>query len=224
MPTPAWRKLGAKNLLVATTDATSEGTAVAVQVQLLDLGGQVVPILIYSQDRKMLQSLQGELDAAIGSIQLTAPAPAPPPAEPAAGGARKLTTITLKDIAGSWSTHDQVVTTYVDSHTGGYSGTQATSVQEWFDIAADGTYARRFQGFANGHVIRESAKGAITMAPDAILFTEGGKVVRRYHFLEMAVDADGAAHWKLLDAQYPVTPPNIGLYGETWGRPAPKKN
>lgn len=228
VPAPAARKLNTRNILEGVTEVTVDGSPVTLDVQLVEVAGQVVPTIIYTQDRKMLQGFRGDVDKMLASIQVAKPpepepAPAPAPAPAPVGGARKLTTITLADIAGSWSSHDQAITTYVDSNTGGYSHTQATSVQDWYEIAADGSYSHRFQGLANGHVVRESSKGTVSLGADGVVFTEGGKVVRHYHFLELAIDTTGAAHWKLIDFQYPLNSANIGLYGETWGRAAPKK-
>jgi hypothetical protein len=226
VPTPAARKLGGRNVLEGSMETIAQGSPVIVDVLLLEAGSQVVPTLVYTQDRKTQKALQPDLDKMIASIAVTAtdPAPAPVAAAPVATtGARVLPTITLNDIAGSWNTHDQAVTTYVDGSTGAYSGTMATSVQEWYEIKADGSYTRKFQGLSNGHVIRESGKGVIALTADAIVFTEDGKEKQRMHFIEFAIDADGNAHWKLLDAQYPTTKPNIGLYAQKWVRVVAKK-
>jgi len=229
VPKPLARKLAGRNLLEGVADTTMQGSNVTVEVILVEVGAQVVPVLLYSQNRAMLKALQADTDKMLASLQVAAPipaaapTPAAAPAAPATSGARMLTTVTLADLAGSWSTHDQAVTTYVDGSTGAYSGTMATSTQDWFQIKADGTYTRSFQGLANGHVVRETGKGAITLAPDAIVFTEAGREYRRFHFLQFAIDADGTAHWQLLDAQYPITKPNIGLYAEKWVRAVVKK-
>ncbi|HET9987286.1 MAG TPA: hypothetical protein VFQ65_02180 [Kofleriaceae bacterium] len=231
VPKPVARKLAGHNLLEGVADTTMQGSNVTVEVILVELGAQVVPVLVYSQNRAMLKTMQPDTDKMLASLQLAAPAPGPGPAPvpaptqpaPATSGPRMLTTITLADLAGSWSTHDQAVTTYVDGSTGAYSGTMATSTQDWFQIKADGSYTRTFQGLANGHVVRETGKGTITLAPDAIVFTEAGREYRRFHFLQFAIDADGTAHWQLLDAQYPITQPNIGLYAEKWVRAVVKK-
>jgi hypothetical protein len=233
VPKSAARKIGARSALEGIADTTMEGSNVTAELILLDAGTQVVPALIYTQSRAMLKTLQPEIDKMLATVQVAEVAPAAPTAPQAAPqvapppvattGPRTLTTVTLADLAGSWSTSDQAVTTYVNSSTGAYSGTSATSTQDWYQIKADGTYTRSFQGMANGHVIRETGKGAITLGADAIVFTEGGRERRRYHFLEFTIDADGTAHWKLLDAQYPVTSPNIGLYGEKWVRAVVKK-
>ena len=240
IPKPSARKIGGRNVLEAAAEAQTEGSTVTMSVLLLETNGQIVPTVVYTQDRKMLKSFRADLDKMIASIQGTPPAktdpppappaadPTPPAADPAppaadAGGARKLTNITLKDIAGSWSTHDQAITTYVNSSTGAYSGTMATSVQDWYEIKADGSYTRKFQGMSGNQVVRENAKGTITMTPDAIVFTEGGKQHMKVHFLEFAIDAEGGAHWKLIDFQYPLNAANIGLYAETWFRAGAKK-
>lgn len=228
VPKPAARKLAGRNLLEGVADTSMQGSNVTVEVILVEAGAQVVPVLLYTQTRAMLKTLQPDTDKMVASIQLAAVAPAPAvappaPAAPATSGPRMLTTITLADLAGAWSTHDQAVTGYVDSSSGAYAGTAVSSTQDFYQIKSDGTYTRTFQGLSNGHVVRETGKGAITLAPDAIVFTEGGREYRRFHSLQFAIDADGTAHWQLLDAQYPVTRPNIGLYAEKWVRAVAKK-
>lgn len=222
VPKSAARKIGARSVVEGIADTTMEGSNVTAELILLDAGTQIVPALIYTQSRAMLKTLQPEIDKMLATLQVAEAAPqaapqaAPAPAAPT--GPRTLTTITLADLAGSWSTSDQAVTTYVNSSTGAYSSTSATSTQDFYQIKSDGSYTRSFQGLANGHVVREKGSGAITLGADAIVFTEGNRERKRYHFLEFTIDADGTAHWKLLDAQYPLTSPNIGLYAEKWVR------
>jgi hypothetical protein len=227
VPKPTSRKLGARNLLEGSADTTTEGSNVTMNVILVEANGQIVDALVYTQNRAMLKALQPDIDKMLGSLQVAAPAAAPEPvaapAPVATGAARVLTTIALKDLAGAWSTHDQAVTTYVNSSSGAYAGTQTSATQDFYDIKADGTYAHRFQGLANGHVVRESSKGTVSLAGDAIVFTGSDGDVHRFHFLEFAIDADGTSHWKVLDAQYPINSANIGLYAEKWVRVVAKK-
>lgn len=221
IPKPTARKLAGRNMVEGVADTTMQGSNVTMSVILVETGGQIVDALVYTQNRAMLRTLAPDVDKMLASIQVAAPAPAAAPA--ATGGARVLTTISLADLAGSWSTHDQIVSTYVNSSTGNYSSTSTTATQDFYDIKADGSYAHRFQGLANGHVVRETSAGKISLAGDAIVFSENGREVHRYRLLELAIDADGTAHWKMLDAQYPVTSPNIGLYAEKWVRIPAKK-
>ncbi len=216
VPKPAARKLAGRSVLEASAEPTSDGQKVFVDLIQLASGGQVVSTLIYTQDRKMMQGFQATLEKTVASIQVAPaakpepppvanPAPGPPP--PDSSGARKLTSITLDDIAGSWDTHDLSV-----------SVGDATSVQNWYQIKPDGAYERQFQGIANHHVVRETGKGKITLTPDAIVFTEDNREYKNLRFLELRIDADGTAHWKLLDSSYPPTDGNIALYAENWIR------
>jgi hypothetical protein len=233
VPKSAAHKIGGRGALEGVADTAMDGSNVTAELILLDAGTQIVPALIYTQSRAMLKTVQPEIDKMLATVQVADAAPAapaapqvaPPAAPPpvATSGPRTLTTVTLADLAGSWATSDQAVTTYVNGSTGAYSSTSATSTQDWYQIKSDGTYTRSFQGLANGHVIRETGKGTITLATDAIVFTEGNREHKRFHFLEFTIDADGTAHWKMLDAQYPVTSPNIGLYAEKWVRAVVKK-
>ena len=217
----AQRKLGARILLEAALETTSDGQTVLADLMMLDAGGQVVSTLVYTQDRKMLKALQGDLDKIVGSIKVAPrkaadapppPAPsAPPPAaapapaapEPPATGARVLKHITVADLAGSWSTVDSETTGQADS-SGGSPSVTATASAEWFEIKADGSYTRKYRGLANHHVVYETGKGQISMTPDAIVFTENGKEARRLRFLELRIDGDGTGHWHVLDASYEV--------------------
>jgi hypothetical protein len=130
----------------------------------------------------------------------------------------------VTDLAGEWRHGEGSVTDYVNRSTGAFVTSSTIFFGETFVIAADGHFAYRFSGRANNHTVREQSTGVLELGGEFLVFRDNpGPHERRYRFISYQPAISGSTVLTLLDGQYPVTGPNIGLYGEKWIRAEPGK-
>jgi hypothetical protein len=117
------------------------------------------------------------------------------PQKPLAGLLKQ--SITMADLVGTWDNGAASVTTYVDSSSGNYAGTDTTFFTENYTIKPDGTFDHRFQGRTGNHTVREVASGTITLSGAYILvkFTAGESKgsVYKYQFVAFMTLPNGGA-------------------------------
>jgi hypothetical protein len=116
------------------------------------------------------------------------------PQKPLAGLLKE--SITMADLAGTWDNGAAGVTTYVDSSTGNYAGTDTTFFTENYAIKPDGTFEHRFQGRTGNHTVREVESGNITLSGGDIIvnFTSGDRrSTYRYQFVAYMTLPNGGA-------------------------------
>lgn len=104
------------------------------------------------------------------------------PQKPLAGPLKE--SITMADLAGTWENGGASVTTYVDSSSGNYSGTDTTFFGESYTIKSDGMFDFRFQGRTANHTVREAGSGTITLSGGYVYvrFTGGDRKGSSYKY------------------------------------------
>ena len=222
VPAATRRTLGKRTVYEGAMAVTNDGQAVHAHLIMLDLGSQVVSVLIYTQDAKMLAAYRRQLDWLMSNIQVAAspppaqPAPAPQ-ARPAPGAPRMLTTITLADLVGTWRTGAGASTDFYNSTTGNYSGSVTGVYGETLTIKANGAYAKGFSGMVNGHVLKSSSSGTVSLSGGFVVFSDG-KAVRNMRLIDYAIAPDGTVRVRLLDGHYDLTKGNVDFYAEAYVR------
>jgi hypothetical protein len=118
------------------------------------------------------------------------------PPKPLLGRLRK--TITMADLVGKWALGGASVTSYFNSSSGNYSGTDTSFFREDYVVRADGTYESKFQGRSSNQTIRESDSGKIVLEGGLIIITSRQHGARRNQFVAFMEQPDGAAVLSLL--------------------------
>ena len=116
------------------------------------------------------------------------------PQEPLAGPLKM--SITMADLAGTWSEGGANVISYVHPGTGNYGGTDTTFFSEWYTIKPDGSFTSSFQGRTANHTVREKSSGTIILDGGYIIVkpTGGDRIIStRYQFIAYMVLPNGAA-------------------------------
>jgi hypothetical protein len=116
------------------------------------------------------------------------------PQEPLAGPLKE--SITMSDLVGTWEHGGASVTSYVNSSSGNYAGTDTTFFGESYTIKSDGTFDFRFQGRTGNHTVREVGSGTVTLSGGFIIvrFTGGDRrSAYRYQFIAFMTVPKGGA-------------------------------
>jgi hypothetical protein len=110
--------------------------------------------------------------------------------------------ITMADLVGTWDNGAASVTTYVNSSSGSYSGTDTTFYTENYTIRPNGTFEHRFQGRTGNHTVREVDSGNINLSGGYVVvnFTGGESrgVTYRYQFVAFMTMPNGGAVLSLI--------------------------
>lgn len=149
-------------------------------------------------------------------------------------------TITMADLAGEWSTGDAAVTSYYNSSSGNYAGTDTTIALASYSIRANGTFEQSFTGRASNHTVREKSSGTVSLSDGFIILRttagDGKGTMVKFQFIAYMVMPNGAVVLTLIRVGYDLnaegyTPERLvyacghargiiscGPSGETWSR------
>ena len=175
---------------------------------------------------------------------LTIRDPFPPrpeyPEKPLAGPLKE--SITMADLVGEWNTGGGIATSYVNSATGNYAGTETLISLAAFTIKADGTFDMRTTSRASNQTIREASSGTVTLTNDGYIILrttsgDGRGTLKKYQFIAYMVLPNGGAVVSLIHVGYDLdavgfsldvlaggkcSHPNgfitCGITGEEWSR------
>jgi len=148
--------------------------------------------------------------------------------------------ITMADLAGEWSTGDAVVTSYVNSSSGDYAGTDTTIALASYTIGSDGSFRQSFTGRTSNHTVREKSSGTISLSDGFIILKtaagDGKGTMVKFQFVSYMVLPNGAVVLTLIRVGYDLnaqgyTPEQLyyacghahgfiscGPSGENWSR------
>jgi len=166
-------------------------------------------VVVLASDRQIFDELEFMIRQVVESVRL-APAKAIAPKN----------NITVADLSGEWRHSADSSVDYVNS-SGAYVASSSVFYGETYQIAADGSYAYQMAGMSNRNIVREKETGVVELAEGKVIF-KSSKHTRRMHFISYQEALNGSTVLTLLGDQYPVSGPNIGMYGETWVRAAGK--
>jgi hypothetical protein len=97
-------------------DANSDSGKMYARLYTLETGKAVVPVVVLTPNRQVLDALNHIVEAVVGSVRV-----APLKASPIRN------TLTMADLAGEWHTGMASGKTYFDRYTGNYVGTSTTA-------------------------------------------------------------------------------------------------
>ncbi|MDB4956971.1 MAG: hypothetical protein JWO36_4540 [Myxococcales bacterium] len=208
-PTPVRRKVVGRTVLEVSAPATVSGTALLQRVVVLDGGAQVTTLVIFTADAAAAVAYQKAIDGIIASIRFPAAAPAAqaPAAQAPAAQAPVTTerpdrvligtlqpTVTLADLAGTWSYGAGSVATYVDSSTGSYAGTSTVFFGETYVIKANGAFDYKFTGRSGNHTVREADGGTVTLSGGFVTFQfKGARGTKKLQLIAFVNQPSGAS-------------------------------
>lgn len=126
--------------------------------------------------------------------------------------------ITVADLVGSWSHSSSSYAEYVSS-TGGSAGSNTIAYGDGYTFAADGTYTYIFTGMVNSRYIRETDAGTWGFqGGNLVIRSKEDRQPKEYQILSYEIAPDDVVFMTVLNAYYPRTEGNIGLYAERWVR------
>lgn len=250
-PAMTRRTVGGRVVIEAAAPTTIEdGTALLERVVVMDGGGgQITTLVVFTADATSARSYQEDIDGVMTSIRFPTTAPsAPAPASPAPGDAAPApakgkpvikTSITIADLVGTWGVGDSSTTTYVDSSSGAYRGTESVFYGESYAVSANGAFTYKFVGASGGigaHVVKEADSGTIGFSGDfVVLAFKGQRGTRKMHFVSYFTEPNGTTHLVLVPENYKLDaasianncgprggPINHCISGDSWVR-APSK-
>jgi len=126
------------------------------------------------------------------------------PQEPLVGPLKE--SITTADLSGEWSSGAGIVTSYVNSSTGNYAGTDTTIALASITINSDGTFERRTTGRTSNYTVREKSSGTVTLSDSFIILKttagDGKGTMVKYQFIAYMSMPDGGAIISLILVGY----------------------
>lgn len=174
-PTPTMRTVGDARAAVGGATATAQGQPVMSMLIVVDAGTRVVTMLVLSRTIEMFAVYEPEVQAFLSSVVVQR---AGDPAHPPVTATREKLVVppptrrmVIADLVGEWGRTDGIDTTYVDSHTGVYAGTDSLHFTETWMIRSRGTISSAFFGLANGRKIVENSMGSVSLSGAGILVT-----------------------------------------------------
>jgi len=100
--------------------------------------------------------------------------------------------VTMADLAGTWSFGAGSVLSYIDSSSGDYAGTSTSFYGEQYFIRADSTFTYKFTGRADNVTVRESDSGRLELAGGFLNFKFKGRDPRRFRLIAFMTQPTGA--------------------------------
>ncbi|MEP6947095.1 MAG: hypothetical protein ABJA02_14340 [Acidobacteriota bacterium] len=122
------------------------------------------------------------------------------PQQPLAGTVKE--SITMADLVGTWDEGGASVTTYVNSSSGNYAGTDTSFYAESYTIKANGTFDSKSAGRSSNSTFHEVTNGIITLSGGYIIvkFTGGARSsTKKYQFISYMTLPNGGAVLSLVE-------------------------
>ena len=174
-------------------DIEADGTRSSVIMTVISGYGKTTSIYAILNDSSYLEQLANFM----ASIKLDKTV-ADSPAKSAIGAPSKgfsgtlKESVTMADLAGTWSFGGGSVQTYIDSSSGDYAGTSTSFYGEQYFIRADGTFTYKFTGRSNNMTVRESDSGRLELAGGFLNFKFKGRAPRRFQLIGFMTQPSGA--------------------------------
>jgi hypothetical protein len=161
-------------------DAASANNTTYARLYVLETGKSCVPVAFVSRDRGMLDGMEHNARAVVGSVRV-----APLKASPIKFS------INVADLPGHWAAGLVTSTDYYTS-SGQYQSNSLTAVNYGYNIAADGSYTYNFNGLVNNRSTNDDDAGVVELGGEFLTF-KGRKHVNRYRFVNLQQALDGSA-------------------------------
>jgi hypothetical protein len=191
-------------------DANSDSRKMYVRLYTLETGKVVVPVVVLTPSRQVLDALNHIVEAVVGSVRM-----APLKASPIRN------TLTMADLAGEWHTGMASGKTYFDRYTGNYVGTSTTFYSARYQVAGNGAFTYEMGGVWNDRPVQDKDIGVVELGGGFITL-KGRNHTQRYHFVNLQTAIDGSTVMTLLPGQEDPAKANVTMLQEQWAR-EPKK-
>jgi hypothetical protein len=161
-------------------DAASANNTTYGRLYVLETGKSCVPVAFVSRDRGMLDGMEHNARAVVGSVRV-----APLRATPIK------VSISVADLPGHWAAGLVTSIDYYNS-SGQYAANTLTAVKYGYDIAANGSYTYKFGGLVNNRMTNDDDVGVVELGGEFLTF-KGRKHVNRYRFVNLQQALDGSS-------------------------------
>lgn len=189
-------------------DGSSGSHQMYARLYTLETGKVVVPVMVLTPSRQVLDALNHIVEAVVGSVRV-----APLKASPIRN------TLTMADVAGDWHTGSAFSKTYYDRYSGAYAGSSTTAYSAHYQIAGNGTYRYELGGIWNDRPVQDKDTGVVELGGGFITL-KGRNHTTRYHFLNLQTAIDGSTVMMVLAGHEDLS--RASFLQEQWVR-EPKK-
>jgi hypothetical protein len=191
-------------------DGQSDNGQMYIRLYTLETGKSVIPVVVLTPNRQVLDALQHIVEAVAGSVRV-----APLKASPIRNS------ITLADLVGEWHAGSAYNKTYYDRYSGAYAGSSTTAYSARYQVAANGTFTYEMGGLWNDRPVQDKDVGTVQLGGDLINF-KGRDHEQKYHFINFQTAIDGSTVLTVIAGQEDPTKANIAFSQQQLVREAKK--
>lgn len=189
-------------------DGASGSGRMYARLYTLETGKVVVPVMVLTPNRQVLDALNHIVEAVVGSVRV-----APLKASPIRN------TVTQADLAGEWHTGMVSGRNYFDRYTGNYVGTSTTAYSARYQIAGNGAFTYEMGGLWNNRPVQDKDTGVVELG-EGFITLKGRNHTTRYHFLNLQTAIDGSTVLMVLAGHEDLS--KASFLQEQWVREAKK--
>ena len=191
-------------------EGDSDNGQMHIRLYTLETGKSVIPVMVLSPNRQVLDAMNHMVEAVVGSVRL-----APLKASPIRN------TISLADLVGEWHAGSAFSKTYYDRYNGAYAGSSTTAYSARYQVAGNGTFTYEMGGIWNDRPVKDKDVGTVELSGDLIIF-KGRNHEQKYHFINFQSAIDGSTVLTVLASQEDHTKANITAFQQLLVRDAKK--
>jgi hypothetical protein len=191
-------------------DGNSDSGKMYARLYALETGKVVVPVVVVTVNRQVLDALNHIVEAVVGSVRVS-----PLKASPIRN------TISLADLVGEWHAGSAFSKTYYDRYNGAYAGSSTTAYSARYQVAGNGTFTYEMGGLWNDRPVQDKDAGTVVLGGDLIIF-KGRDHEQKYHFINFQTAIDGSTVLMLLPGQEDPAKANISFLQQQMVRDAKK--
>ena len=188
----------------------SDSGKMYARLYTLETGKVVVPVVVLTVNRQVLDALNHIVEAVVGSVRM-----APLKASPIRN------TLTMADLAGEWHTGMASSRTYYDRYSGAYAGSSTTAYSAAYHVAGNGAFTYQMGGLWNNRPVQDKDAGVIELSGDLVTL-KGHDHTQQYHFVNLQTAIDGSTVLTFLPGQEDPAKADVTMLQQQWVRD-PKK-
>ncbi|HKV95474.1 MAG TPA: hypothetical protein VJW20_23210 [Candidatus Angelobacter sp.] len=191
-------------------DGNSDNGQMYVRLYTLETGKNVIPVVVLTVNRQVLDALNHVVEAVVGSVRV-----APLKASPIRN------TVSLADLVGEWHMGSAFSKTYYDRYTGAYAGSSNTFYSARYQVSGNGAFTYEMGGVWNNRPVQDKDVGTVELGGDLIIF-KGRNHETKYHFVNFQTAIDGSTVLTVLAGQEDPAKANVAFLGQQLVREAKK--
>jgi len=191
-------------------DGWSDNGQMYIRLYTLETGKSVIPVVVLTPNRQVLDALQHLLEAVAGSVRV-----APLKASPIRNN------ISMADLVGEWHMGSTLSKTYYDRYTGAYAGSSNSFYSARYQVSGNGSFTYEMGGVWNNSSVQDKDTGTVQLGGDLIVF-KGRNHEQKYHFVNFQTAIDGSTVLTVLPGQEDPAKTNVAALGQQLVREAKK--